>query len=198
MTDQSSPTRRDFLATSASAFGGAWLAAAMPALISLSACARDAARRGDAFTNLTPEEGEAMSAFASNIVPSDDLPGATEAGVVYFVDGALGSYFVGLRDLVKQGLADLDARAVKRGAERFASLAPSDQVAVMKEVEQTPFFFNARNLTMMGILADPSYGGNRDLVGFSLVRREPGTSWQPPFGYYDAEATRATTAGGAS
>lgn len=198
MTEQPSPSRRDFLATSASAVGGAWLAAALPALVTLSACARDAARRGDAFTTLTPEEGEAMTAFASNILPSDELPGATEAGVVYFVDGALGSFFTGQRELIKQGLADLDARAVQRGAERFASLAPADQVAVMKEVEQTPFFFNARNLTMMGVLADPSYGGNRDLVGYSLVRREPGTAWQPPFGYYDEEATRATAAGGAS
>ena len=139
-----------------------------------------------------------MAAFSANILPSDELPGATEAGAVYFVDAALGSSFVPLRDLIKAGLADLDARAVKRGAERFSSLTPDAQIEVMKEVEQTPFFFNARMLTMMGVLSDPSYGGNRDRVGFTLVRREEGMAWQPPFGYYDAQATGGSLAGGAS
>jgi gluconate 2-dehydrogenase gamma chain len=195
MTDAATATRRDFLTASASALGGAWLATALPALAALSACARDAAERGDPFTTLTPAEGGTMAAFAENILPSDDLPGAREAGVVYFIDAALGSLFVPMRDLIKQGLADLDARAARSGASSFASLSSEQQVSVMKETEATPFFFNARMLTMMGVLSDPKYGGNRDNVGFDLLRREHGGAWQPPFGYYDSNATDARSGG---
>lgn len=195
MTDGTTPTRRDFLATSASALGGAWLAAALPALASLSACARDAAQRGDAFTTLTPAEGAAMAAFAAHIIPSDEVPGATEAGAVYFVDAAVGSYFAPMHPIIKAGLADLDTRALARGAESFAALPPDLQIAVMKDVENTPFFFNARMLTVLGVLADPKYGGNRDNVGLDLIRREHGGAWQPPFGYYDAQAAVASAGG---
>lgn len=197
MTDQAAPSRRDFLARSASALGGAWLAAALPSIAALSACAHDAAQRGDAFTTLTDGEAEAMAAFSANILPSDELPGATDAGAVYFVDAALGSLFVPFRDLVKQGLADLDARASGSGASSFAALAPAQQITVMKQVEDTPFFATARMLTMMGVLSDPTYGGNRDHVGYELVRRELGMAWQPPFGHYDAQVTVARS-GGAS
>lgn len=196
MTDSSSPSRRDFLSTSAGALGGAWLAAALPAFAALSACARDAARTGASFTTLTPAEGETMAAFAENILPSDDLPGAREAGVVYFIDAALGSFFAPMHGLFTDGLADLDLRAVTGGAPRFVSLTPEQQIRVMQQVENTPFFFNARMLTMMGMLSDPKYGGNRDNVGFDLIRREHGGAWQPPFGHYDAEATVARAGGG--
>jgi len=136
-----------------------------------------------------------MAAFAANILPSDEHPGATEAGAVYFVDAALGSLFVPMRDVVKHGLGDLDTRAVSNGASSFAALAPERQISVMREVEGTPFFFNARMLTMMGVLSEPQYGGNRNSVGFDLLRREHGGVWQSPFGYYDAQTTAARSGG---
>jgi gluconate 2-dehydrogenase gamma chain len=197
MSDPVTPTRRAFLATSASALGGTWLAAALPTLGVLSACARDAARRGDAFTTLTPAQGETMAAFAANIIPTDELPGATDAGVVHFIDLALGTHFAPLRDVITEGLADLDLRAGANEGSRFATLLPEQQIGAMREVENTAFFFNARMLTLMGLLADPKHGGNRDNVGLDLIRREHAGVWQPPFGYYDAQATIAGT-GGAS
>jgi gluconate 2-dehydrogenase gamma chain len=129
-----------------------------------------------------------MSAFAAQILPSSaDMPGATEAGAVYFVDRAIGSIFTPMRGSIRQGLADLDTRAATRGARQFADLTSDQQIAAMKEVENTPFFFQARMLTIMGVLADPRYGGNRNEAGNRLMRVEHGSSWQPPFGYYDAQ-----------
>jgi gluconate 2-dehydrogenase gamma chain len=195
VTDSNTPGRREFLATAASALGGGWLLATLPALASLAACARDAAVRGEPLTTLTDSEGAAMTAFAANILPTDDLPGATEAGAVYFVDAALAGPFAGMLPLIRPGLADLDTRASAAGADSFAALPADKQIAVMKEIEQTPFFFNARMLTMMGVLADPKYGGNRDGVGTELLRRDAMGPWPPPFGYYDAEATRVAGGG---
>jgi gluconate 2-dehydrogenase gamma chain len=187
MPDSLASTRRDFLATAGTALGGSWLAATLPALTAISACAREAAESGEPFTTLTASEARAMTAFAAQILPSGTLPGATEAGAVYFVDRAIGSIFAPMRDSIRQGLADLDTRAAIHGARQFTDLTSDQQIATMKDVEDTPFFFQARMLTIMGVLADPRYGGNRNETGNRLMRLEHGSSWQPPFGYYDAQ-----------
>jgi hypothetical protein len=38
-----------------------------------------------------------------------------------------------------------------------------------------------------GVFSDPSYGGNRDHAGFTLIGMEHAAAYQPPFGWYDAE-----------
>jgi hypothetical protein len=35
------------------------------------------------------------------------------------------------------------------------------------------------------MFAMPSYGGNRDKLGWALIGFQDRHSWQPPFGYYD-------------
>jgi hypothetical protein len=37
----------------------------------------------------------------------------------------------------------------------------------------------------MGFFGNPSYGGNRDLVGWKLIGFEDRFQFEPPFGYYD-------------
>lgn len=197
MLDSAAPTRRDFLATAGAALGGSWLAATLPALAALSACAREAAESGGPFTTLTSQEARTMTAFAAQILPSGSLPGATEAGAVYFVDRAIGSIFAPMRDSIRTGLADLDTRAATGGARQFADLTSDRQIIAMKEVEDSPFFFQARMLTIMGVLADPSYGGNRNDTGNRLMRLEHASSWQPPFGFYDAQLAEEQTQAGA-
>jgi len=41
------------------------------------------------FQVLTAAQAKDVEAIAAQIVPSDELPGAREAGVVYFIDQAL-------------------------------------------------------------------------------------------------------------
>lgn len=185
-------SRREFVASTARLLGGGWAASSLPLLAALSACARDAARRGELLTTLTPEEGRTLAAFAAQVFPSDGSPGAEEAGTLHFVDRGLGTFFADLREPLRAGLADLDgrARAADPAAASFADLAPERQAAVMREIEQTPFFGAARMLTVMSVFSDPSYGGNRDGVGWTLVGIEPHATHEPPFGHYDAEEMR--------
>jgi gluconate 2-dehydrogenase gamma chain len=183
------PSRRDFLATGGHLAGGGWLLLNLPLIATLAACARDAASTGEVFTTLTPAEAAAMRAFAARILPSEDgEPGAEEAGAVYFVDRILAGPFAAMSPLIQPGLADLDQRAAARGAASFATLSAPDQDSLLREVEDTPFFINARMLTVMGVLADPSYGGNRNDAGARLYGIEHAPAYRPPFGYYDAEA----------
>jgi hypothetical protein len=186
----SGPTRREFMAASSQLLGSAWVWLNVPAVSALAGCARDAARAGAPFEVLTAAEAATMRAFAARIIPSDgELPGAEEAGAVYFADRGLGGFFSGMQPLIRAGLADLDTRAGQRGG-AFAELSPSDQDAVMREVESTPFFGSARMLVVLGTFADPSHGGNRDGAGMKILRVDHQPSYQPPFGYYDGEAMR--------
>ncbi|HSK20309.1 MAG TPA: gluconate 2-dehydrogenase subunit 3 family protein [Longimicrobiales bacterium] len=188
----SEPTRREFVSSTAALLGGGWLWLQLPAIATLSACARDAAMRNDPFTNLTAVEGRVMRAFASRILPSGDgLPGAEEAGAAWFVDAALGGPFGGVRGLFDEGLADLDARATEAHGVAFGDAAPEQQDAIMHDIEDTQFFFMARMLTLAGTFSDPSHGGNRDHAGFTLLGMEHAAAYQPPFGWYDEQHARS-------
>ena len=192
--DTSFGTRRDFLASSAALLGGSWLSIQLPMLGELAAWARTAAVEQQAFTILTPAEARTMDAFASQIIPSDPTsPGAKEAGAIWFIDRALGAgYFPEFREPIKAGAADLDARARRRrrGVASFADLSAGDQIRVMRQVEEAPFFFMGRMLSVMGVLADPRHGGNRDHASSKILGIEHAPSYQPPFGWYDAEEAR--------
>ena len=191
-----SGSRREFIAASAALLGGSWLSTQLPMLGALAEWARGAAAAQSAFTILTPAEARTMEAFAAQIIPTDaDSPGAKEAGAVWFIDRALGpGYFPEFRETVKSGLAELDARARRRrkGASGFADLDMRDQIRVMRQVEETPFFFAGRMLSVMGVLADPRHGGNREHASARILGIQHQPAYQPPFGWYDAEEARRT------
>jgi hypothetical protein len=130
-----------------------------------------------------------MRAFAAQIIPADgELPGAEQAGAVQFIDRAFGMpFFAKQVPVVRDGLADLDkrSRARSEGID-FAGLSSGQQIAVMREVERTPFFAAARTLVIVGTFAEPSYGGNRNGAGWTIVGLEHAPSYTAPYGYYDA------------
>ncbi len=53
------------------------------------------------------------------------------------------------------------------------------------EIEHTEFFETLRRHTIMGFLASPAWGGNRDKSGWKLIGFDDAGVFQPPFGYYD-------------
>jgi gluconate 2-dehydrogenase gamma chain len=182
-------SRRNFLKAAGSAAGAGWIGALWPAVL---AAAQDAAAARDAgapFEVLLPEDAADLKAIAAQIIPSDGLPGANEAGVVYFMDSALGTFMAGARDSVLAGLQALNAKAsaAQPGA-RFAALAPEAQTALLKAEEATPFFGTAHFMTVAGMFALPVYGGNRGHAGWKLLGFEHRHFWVPPFGHYDAPA----------
>lgn len=46
-----------------------------------------------------------------------------------------------------------------------------------------------RYLTVVGFLASPRYGGNRNGIGWEVIGFKDEHTFQPPFGYYDREYT---------
>jgi hypothetical protein len=127
------------------------------------------------------EQAATVAAFTERLMPgAPGKPGASDAGVVNYIDLALAGAYADLQDFYRAGLAQLDAHCRKAYNESFVQLDASRQDAVIAAIEQGkaaeftwprgPEFFNViRTHTMEGMFADPIYGGNRDFAGWRLV-----------------------------
>lgn len=190
--------RRVFLQAAAAA-GAAWamadLAQVEDALAWTAQQAASTSTRNDGqkFSALTPGEAEAIVAMTSRILPSvDGRPGAREAGVVYFIDRSLSTFNASQKALYADGVKDLNRRAARHssGATSFAALAAPQQDELLREIENTSFFTAVRFDTVAGMFALPTWGGNRDYMGWHLLGMTHQARYEPPFGYYDAEANK--------
>jgi gluconate 2-dehydrogenase gamma chain len=149
----------------------------------------DTARKGGAvrFTFFTAAEAADLEAITAQIIPSDQTPGAREAGVVYFIDVALGSFFSRLAGEFRARLGEFQSLCRNRHPDMtsFAALSSEQQIDLLQAVEHTPFFATMKLLTVLGMFSMPAYGGNRQSAGWKLLGFEDRHVFVPPFGYYD-------------
>jgi gluconate 2-dehydrogenase gamma chain len=181
--------RRDFLRVAGGAGAALWLAQ-WPAVEAAAAAASEQARlplERASFETLTAAQAQTIDAFASRIIPTDDLPGALEAGAVHFIDRAIGGFAADMKAPVMALVAALDAAAATRGG-ALATRAPDVQDAVLRDVEAShaDAFGAGRFLVICGTFANSSYGGNRDEAGWKILGFEHRPVWQKPYGWYDA------------
>jgi gluconate 2-dehydrogenase gamma chain len=82
-------------------------------------------------------------------------------------------------ELIRAGIADVDAYAQERYKSRFVSLSAGDRIVVLTDLESkkvdlqtvptTPFFGLLLQLTIEGYFADPLYGGNKDKAAWKMI-----------------------------
>jgi len=194
MKNNNNVSRRQFLLSSGAVSGSTFIRVAAPSLAAVVQVACSAKSSGAALNVLTESEAADVTAIAARIIPTTDTPGATEAGVVYFFDNALSEAMSNKLHLVRDGLAQLNARL--GDGESFSDLAPDDQDVQLRAIENSPFFDDMRQMTIYGFFAMSEYGGNRDHVGWNVIGFEGHHgSWQYPFGYYDAQVNGASNDG---
>lgn len=198
--------RRDFLKTMGSAASTAWIAAQWPAITAAAQHAHQAMKSQQAvgFDVLTADQAREVSAIAARIIPTDEDPGATEAGVVYFIDRALKTFASGDRAAYEEGLKDTNELTIEMfpNAKSFSAASTTEQDQVLTELSKDQksagrsmrrvptggrgdFFPVIWGHTLMGYLADPEAGGNRDYVGWKVIGRDSAHTFSPPFGEYD-------------
>jgi Gluconate 2-dehydrogenase subunit 3 len=158
-----------------------------------------AAAPATAATSLSAADAADVEAITAQIVPTDDTPGAREAGVVHFIDRALATFFSAQAAGFLDGLGEFRVRHAAaypaRGA--FATWSSTDQYEYLATVDKTPFFTTLRDLTVIGLLCKPEYGGNRDGIGWRMIGFVDEHAFQPPFGYYDRDYPGFSADGGA-
>ena len=200
-------SRRNFLTRGGAAVSAVWLSAHWPAIVAAAQHAHQAAKSSalPKFQFFTPEEAIEIDAIAARIIPSDETPGAHEAGVVYFIDRALTSFAIDDQKTYRQGLPGVQARVHELfpAIQKFSLASPEQQDHILHSFEDhassgrsvfrpnggAPFFESLRVHTVIGFLIDPDSGraGNSDGVGWKLIGRERDHMFQPPFGYYDRD-----------
>ncbi len=206
-------SRRAFLRQSALGAGGFFLAGLLPdALLAAHREARVAAAAGEKFTFLAPDEAADIKAFAAQVIPTDDTPGANEANVVYFIDNVLTNYEPENQKAFRDAIGALNeiVQAENPSVTRFSALPSEKQVPAMQSFEKkwreeskprfeggghNPFEM-LRGYAIVGFLSDPALGGNKDMVGWQVIGFDGIGMHEPPFGYYDAELLKTPKEGG--
>ena len=182
-------SRRSFLKSSSTLAKGSFIALSAPAI--LVACQQAEENLGSvepSFNTLSEIEGKELRAIAARIIPTDETPGAEEAGVIYFIDAVLGDDREEEYAQVRLALREIQTTsALKFGASFFFELTDQQQDEVLTEMEATPFFATVRYLTIAGMFSLPEYGGNKDKIGYKLIGFNDAHAWAPPYGFYDAD-----------
>ena len=135
------------------------------------------------FKYFTPAQAACVEAITEQITPADQDPGAKWAGVVHYIDLSLAGEFAELRPIYRAGLSrlgeltkavsdrpfpDLDFAQQTRILEKLQSDAPGTQSSASGQ----DFFALVRRQTIGGFFGDPKYGGNRDYVGWKVLKFE--------------------------
>jgi len=133
----------------------------------------------------TEAEAKVVTAAAERIFPSDASgPGATEAGVVIYIDRQLaGPYgrdqFRYTKAPWKESVAEhgyqgkATPREIYRAGiaqlEEFAGLSAEQQDERLRTIESSLFFQLLRRHTLEGMFCDPHHGGNANMIGWQLI-----------------------------
>jgi gluconate 2-dehydrogenase gamma chain len=174
--------RREFLTVPAAAIGGTLLYTLAGEPVRLQA------QNGTVKVPLrffTADEARVITAACARIFPSDESgPGATEAGVVIFIDRQLAGPYGGDKYRYTKGpfvesypehgyQGKENPREIYRAGIKtlgdFAGLSSADQDAKLQSIEKSRFFQLLRTHTIEGMFSDPMHGGNAGLIGWQLV-----------------------------
>jgi gluconate 2-dehydrogenase gamma chain len=185
------PSRRSFIVGSVAGVSSAWLAIRWTGILAAEAYARQVTQSGAPATSqfFSPADAIEIESVVAQIIPTDDTPGAREAGTIHFIDYALSTFDRDEQPKYTQGLKALQAktRELFPAAAKFSALMPAQQIHVLTAIEKTEFFTLVRQHTLVGFLADPIHGGNRDQIGWKLIGFEGKFDYKPPYGYYDRD-----------
>jgi gluconate 2-dehydrogenase gamma chain len=152
-------------------------------------------------TSLTPAQLRTVEMFVDRLIPEDELgPGGAKAGAQNYIDRQLAGYLAAEKDAFVAGLEGLDAYARRTHGAAFADLSADQRDEVLTAMDnnhaegftQARMFFNrARRLTLEGTFGDPHYGGNKDFIGWDLIKY-PGP--RPAVGPEHQKMTTSATA----
>lgn len=117
----------------------------------------------------TAQELRTLAAFCDQIVPADEAPSASAAGVVVYIANQILRRFQASRAVYREGLAAADRFA----GGSFADLSPAKQQQVIRRMEEIPklrpFVDQVIAHTMQGYYGSPRHGGNLNYASWRML-----------------------------
>jgi gluconate 2-dehydrogenase gamma chain len=137
---------------------------------------------GGTWRFFTDTEAQTINALCERIIPSDQDPGASWAGVVEFLDRKLAGYYRRHRQLYRFGLRGVHESSLTLFSKAFVDLACAQQDdllrklesnqapgSVWKQISPAEFFNRLVDHTLQGFYGGPRHGGNRDAVSWRML-----------------------------
>ena len=167
MTNQN---RRKFIKSASLAFGSVLL---FPSCL----------KQKSNFRFFSPEEAACIISFCEQIIPKDESPGATDAGVIYYIDRQLSGVFHYDQETYRAGIRNLQTWCNLKYGKNFEAIGAEDQIEILNlmqsnelkesewsESKPADFFNLVRAHTMQGFYGSPIHGGNKDYMSFEMLR----------------------------
>ena len=128
-------------------------------------------RAGAAWDFLNDSHAHVLSALCDQIIPPDDFPGASQAGVVTYIDSELARHYRSHQLAYREGLEQADAISRDRFGHALTDATPAQQLQIAAALEKgnRTFFELLRQHTMEGYYGSPRHGGNRDAVSWRML-----------------------------
>lgn len=144
----------------------------------------------------TEKEASLVDLIVEQIIPTDQWPGAKDAGVTNYIDKQLVGPLMRHQEKYRKGLAAVIASCEKLYKKQFGELSWDEQTDFLKKMEsgrlpgslksgksghgeQEPnlwtdgldriFFGLVRDHTMQGFYGSPRHGGNKNYVSYKII-----------------------------
>ncbi len=127
-------------------------------------------------------EARLLIAICEQIIPRDDTPGATDAGVIYYIDRQITGPLARHQQSYRLGLASFGQTCLQVYKTRFEELAFEQQTDALRLIEaskapkklwgdpsQQAFFGLVLDHTRQGFYGSPRHGGNRDYASYRML-----------------------------
>ena len=162
--------RRNFLKTSILGAGGILLA---------TACSSEMSQ----YIFFTNEEAACLIALCEQIIPADENgPGATNAGVINYIDKQLVKVFTWEQQAYKYGLKAIQNSSKKNYGNEFQNLDFKTQTGFVikmesdslpkeywKDLKSSGFLNLVIDHTKQGFYGAPRHGGNKDYMSYRML-----------------------------
>lgn len=146
--------RRELIHRAAMLMGGALASGTVAGILAGCVSTPEAAGEKSAF--FTPDEARTVAVISEHILPRTDTPGAIDLGVPAFIDRMMAEFYQDRqREIVRAGLARIEADAKAAHGKAFAALAADQQIALMKVYDREAYEQNRR--TQNNPDADPHF-----------------------------------------
>jgi gluconate 2-dehydrogenase gamma chain len=162
--------RRSFLKKGVAGFGSILL---MPSCL----------QQSSAYLFFTDQEARCVLALCEQIIPEDEHGGgATQAGVIHYIDRQLLAVFDYDQVVYQQGISALQSVSLELYGQRFEALNPETQHNLLIQLEagqlnkdhwggldQKRFFNLVISHSMQGFYGAPRHGGNKNYMSYTMM-----------------------------
>lgn len=120
---------------------------------------------------LSNDQARTLTAICDQIIPADDFPSASQAGVLNYIDRQLVRHYRRHQDAYNRGLEEVQSLSRGRFGLHLDALSSQQQIEVLNNLSQTnkSFFDLVRSHTLEGYYGSPRHGGNRNAVSWRML-----------------------------